>query len=133
MTSYSTFVVGSEHFACFKAPEDGKPHLAKKVIYGGHDISYVTDDGKMFSTRVGAGKWYVGKRWGYRIDIIKDAIALGVVSKKVNAALVKAEEMRRARLKIAEAARDVLNSKDAAGLKLTTAQIVALKRKAKGR
>jgi hypothetical protein len=133
MSSYSTFVVGAESFDCYKAPEDGKPHLAKKVIYDGIQVSYVTDAGKMFSTRAPSGRWYFGSRWGGRINLVRDAIALGVISKGATVALVKAEEARRATAKIAEAARDILNSKEAAGLTLTASQVKALKRKAKAR
>jgi len=133
VTSYSTFVVGSEHFDCFKAPEDNKPHLAKKIIYNGRHVSYVTDAGKMHSTRVAPGKWFFGARWGSRMDIVRDAIALGVISKAANAALVKAEEAQRARRATAEAARDVLRYAKEAGLSLTVAQSKSLKRKAKVR
>jgi len=131
MASYSMFVVGSESFDCHKAPEDGKPHLAKKIVYDGMSVSYVTDAGKMFSTRVPPGKWSFGRRWEGRINLVRDAIALGVISKKANVALVKAEEMRRAKARTAEAARSILDSHTAVGIALTPAQIKDLKRKAK--
>lgn len=58
-------------------------------------MSYVTPAGKMFSSRVSAGSWYIGKRWGLKdIGLIEDAIALGVLpaidAKKLK--LLKTEE-----------------------------------------
>lgn len=129
MTSFSTFDVGGHVFDVHKAPEDGKPHFAAKVVFGNGHISYVTAEGKMFSTMVGSGKWFIGKSWGGRLRLIQAAIALGVIPKKAAAArIVQIEARRRARRERANAAREILTNHERAGLPLNKRQRDRLRR-----
>ena len=120
MTSYTIFSVCGTELLVNKAPDDGRPHLASKIIRSGHGVSYVTPDGVMFSSRVSPGKWYVGKRWTGRLDIVRDAIALGVLpdKKKAVAALVKAEGERKERQAKGYAAKDAIDGAKRAGVSL---------------
>lgn len=42
MASYSAFEVAGQRLEVHKAPDDGKVHLAVKIIYGDRHVSYVT-------------------------------------------------------------------------------------------
>jgi len=95
MTSHSIFEVEGRELEVFKAPEKSRAVGAAKVIWSGRHISYVTLAGKMYSSRVSLGAWYIGRRWTVKdIGLIEDAIALGVLSsadaKKLK--LLKTEE-----------------------------------------
>lgn len=129
MGSYSAFEVAGARLEVHKAPEDGKPHLAAKVIFSDRHLSYVTADGRMFSTRVNTGKWWYGKRWGGRLGLIRDAIALGMVPKKAAAERVaKMMEERIRRDEMRSAAREVLAGVATTGIHLLDRQRRELKR-----
>lgn len=112
---------------------DGKPKLGAKFIYGDCHMSYVDANGKMFSTLIQRGSWFVGKRWafGRHLRVINDAVALGAIPKKAAVArIAKIEAERSKKRDQAYAANDVLSSMERAGVPLTPAQVRALKRKA---
>jgi hypothetical protein len=82
MTSHSIFEVDGQELEVFKAPEGSRAVGAVKVIWRGRHFSYVTAAGKMFSSRVSAGSWFIGRRWKLNdIGLIEDAIALGLLPK----------------------------------------------------
>lgn len=94
--SHSVFEVDGQEFTVYKAPQNSrKPIRANRIMIRDRHTSYVTVHGKMFSSRIPNGSWYVGERWTIRdINLIEDAIELGVIDPVNIKALnkLKAEE-----------------------------------------
>jgi hypothetical protein len=124
------FIVEDKELVVHGLYRDGKVHNAKKIVVDGQSVSYVDENGKMFSTMVQNRSLYFGRDWLRRPHVIKDAIALGVVPKKATARLIAAEERRRANSERRGAARDILAYLPASGLKLSPKQMRSLRRKA---
>lgn len=127
---YVVLEVGGHEVTVHSAPADGRAHEVDKMVRTGDNLTYVTKFGKLCSTRVGPGHWYVGRRWTTgKLDLVRDLIALGAVNgKKEVARIVAAEKSRQVRRHKASAAADVLSQADVAGIKLTDVQTMLLKR-----
>ena len=123
MESHSVYEVDGSELAVFKAPGGARASSATKVICRDGHVSYVTAAGKMFSSRVGAGSWYIGRRWQVRdIALIEDAIALGVLPSKDVKALKALKEGERARADRMWAAQNIVDHAKKIGIKFTKAQ-----------
>lgn len=132
MSSHSVFIVGDAELTAYRFTRNGKPLSAKKIIVGENHVSFVTDKGELFSTRVSPGNWFCGRRWGSQLGLIKDAIALGVLPKKGNVEKLAAlEEQRRKRVRAGDNAKWAVQYMANAGVALTVAQKRALQSKIK--
>lgn len=122
--SHSVYEVEGESFTVYKASEGLKATAATKIVWNGRNVSYLNTQGDMCSSRISSGSWYIGKRWGLKdIGLIEDAVALGVLSGKINVARLRKlkEESARTRSRGWEAD-SLISSATKLGIKLSTAQ-----------
>ncbi len=128
--SHSVYEVEGEELTVYKAHESTKAVAATKIVWSERHVSYLDTKGQMFSSRIGSGSWFVGRRWGLGdIGLIEDAVALGVLSGKVNVeALRKLKEEVAARKSRGWAAYRITDEFKALGIKPTTEQARAIKK-----
>ena len=122
--SHSVYMVEGEELTVYKAHESAKPVAADKIVWSGRHVSYLDTKGQMFSSRIGSGSWFIGRRWGLGdIPLIEDAIALGVLTDKVSVkALRKLKEETAARKSRGWAAYRMDSDFKALGIKPTPEQ-----------
>lgn len=122
--SRSVYEVEGESFTVYKASEGVKASAATKIVWNGRNVSYLTPQGDMYSSRISGGSWYIGKRWGLKdIGLIEDAVALGVLPGKINVARLRKLKEEAARTRSAGwEAEALISAATKLGVKLSTAQ-----------
>lgn len=122
--SHSVYEVEGESFTVYKASEGVKASAATKIVWNGRSVSYLNTKGEMYSSRISDGSWYVGQRWGLKdIGLIEDAVALGVLSGKINVARLRKLKEEAARIRSAGWDADsFVSAAKKLGIKLSTAQ-----------
>lgn len=122
--SHSVYEVEGESFTVYKASEGLKATPATKIVWNGRSISYLDTKGDMYSSRISSGSWYIGKRWGLKdIGLIEDAVALGVLSGKINVAKLRKLKEEAARIRsLGWDAGSLISAADKLGIKLSMAQ-----------
>lgn len=122
------FVAGKELTVYAATPFDSSPHLASKVlIHPQGRVSYLSSDGRMFSTLVTRSGFF-GRRWHGHESLIRDALALGLLPKKAGEQLLKREAVHRDRRNRQIAANDLLSAAVAFGIVLPAKVLSAAKK-----
>lgn len=132
MTSHSVFEVEGQPLEVFKAPGGLRARAAAKIIWRDGHTSYITAKNVMYSTRVSEGSWFVGNRWDiHDIQLIEDAIALGVLPKVSVSKLKKLKEAEQLQRDRHWSAQRIADHAEKLGLKFTPAQAALIARYAK--
>lgn len=129
MTTLS-FIVADEPLTVHSLPNNSSAHAATKLIRRGYHLSFLSPSGKMFSTRVGSRSGAYGRRWFGHAELVSDAKALGVLTKKITPKLIALEMAHRMKQRAKYAAENVTNAADSVGLTFTPAQKAKIKKAA---